>query len=69
VSLEELREKSDKEWLGVTNPGKPQIFVGMATCGESTGAGAIRDTIQALLAELRIDAVLHKAGCLGMCYA
>ncbi len=68
MSLADLREKAEKEWLEVINPIRPQIFVGMATCGEASGALSISKAIESTLNQSGIDARVHKTGCLGMCY-
>jgi hypothetical protein len=37
--MEDFVKKAEREWLEVTNPSVRRYFVGMATCGESAGAG------------------------------
>ncbi len=68
MSLKELRQKAEAEWAAVQNPAVPQIFVGLATCGEAAGASKVFEAIEAKLAELGIKADIHRAGCLGECY-
>jgi NADH:ubiquinone oxidoreductase subunit F (NADH-binding) len=63
-----FREKAEKEWLKLINPVKPQIFIGMATCGEASGASSIYKAIESALINNHINADIHKTGCLGMCY-
>jgi NADH:ubiquinone oxidoreductase subunit F (NADH-binding)/NAD-dependent dihydropyrimidine dehydrogenase PreA subunit len=50
---------------------KPQIFVGMSTCGLASGAGKVYDAIAAALQEkgLADHVQLIKAGCVGLCFA
>jgi NADH:ubiquinone oxidoreductase subunit F (NADH-binding)/(2Fe-2S) ferredoxin len=68
MDMTSLREKANKEWLKVTNPHTPQIFIGMATCGEAAGAMSVYKAIESALRNKGIDAQIHKTGCLGMCY-
>ena len=69
-SLEELRElraKLEKEMSARNSEGKPNIIIGMGTCGIAAGA---RDVLQAVLKELRkrnLDVITSQTGCIGMC--
>ncbi|MBA4394013.1 MAG: NADH-quinone oxidoreductase subunit F, partial [Desulfobacca sp.] len=42
-------------------------MVGMATCGISAGADKVYAALENKIAELRLDAVLEKTGCIGFC--
>ncbi|MDD4923417.1 MAG: NADH-quinone oxidoreductase subunit NuoF [Dehalococcoidales bacterium] len=64
----DFRAKAEKEWQKITNPSIPQIFIGMATCGEAAGALSIYKSIESTLMKNHIEARIHKTGCLGMCY-
>ena len=68
MSLETLRRQAEAEWAAVINPSVPQIFVGLATCGEAAGADKVRQAIEEKLVELGITATVHRAGCLGECW-
>lgn len=68
MSLGALRKQAEAEWSTVINPSVPQIFVGLATCGEAAGASQVRQAIEDKLAELGITAVIHRTGCLGECW-
>lgn len=69
-SLEELRQlraKLEKEMSTRNGDGKPQIIIGMGTCGIAAGA---RDILQAVLREARkrnLDLITTQTGCIGMC--
>ncbi|MFA5628922.1 MAG: NuoF family protein [Dehalococcoidales bacterium] len=65
---EDFRLEAEKEWQSVTDPSIPQIFIGMATCGEAAGALSVYKAMESALIKNRIRAKVHKAGCLGMCY-
>jgi NADH:ubiquinone oxidoreductase subunit F (NADH-binding)/(2Fe-2S) ferredoxin len=69
LSISELREKAEKEWQDVISPSRPQILVGLATCGQAAGASAVYQAIESMLGRGVIDAGLHTTGCLGMCHA
>ena len=62
MSLNALRIKVEAEWAAIEKPAIPQIFVGMATCGEAAGAGAVFTAIQHTLVKLGIKAEVHKSG-------
>ncbi len=67
ISLD-TRAKAETEWQKITEPSIPQIFIGMATCGEAAGALSVYKAIESTLRKNRIEARIHKTGCLGMCY-
>lgn len=64
----DFREKAESDWQSITDPSIPQIFIGMATCGEAAGALSIYKAMESALIKNRIKARIHKTGCLGMCY-
>jgi|UniRef100_A0A7V6A1L3 NADH:ubiquinone oxidoreductase subunit F (NADH-binding)/(2Fe-2S) ferredoxin/Pyruvate/2-oxoacid:ferredoxin oxidoreductase delta subunit len=65
-SLEGL-EDIKKKGLALTYPDKMKVMVGMATCGISAGADKVYDALAARIAELGLDVVLEKTGCIGFC--
>lgn len=48
---------------------KPNIYIGMATCGLASGSEATRAAFKETLSERSIDARIISVGCLGHCYA
>ena len=46
-----------------------KIKVGMASCGLAAGAGKVYTEIEEYLKKNKIDASVHKTGCIGMCFA
>ncbi|MGC2433438.1 MAG: (2Fe-2S) ferredoxin domain-containing protein, partial [Desulfobaccales bacterium] len=66
TSLAQLQEIK-KKGLKLTYPDKVKIMVGMATCGISAGADKVWKALEAKIAELKLDAVLEKTGCIGFC--
>jgi NADH-quinone oxidoreductase subunit F len=68
MTLSDFRTKAEKEWQQIINPSIPQIFIGMATCGEAAGALSVYQSIENALVRNCIKACIHKTGCLGMCY-
>ncbi|MBI4301583.1 MAG: NADH-quinone oxidoreductase subunit NuoF [Chloroflexi bacterium] len=50
------------------NGKRARILVGTATCGRSSGALEVIDTIKATLARLGINALVTEVGCIGLCY-
>jgi NADP-reducing hydrogenase subunit HndC len=63
----ERLEDVKQQGLALTYPDKIKIMVGMATCGISAGADKVYDALQAKIAELGLDVVLEKTGCIGYC--
>jgi len=47
---------------------KPRIWIGMGTCGTAAGAEALKEAIEAWLAENNVEAEIHPVGCVGMCH-
>lgn len=45
-----------------------RVAVGFGTCGLAAGAGRVYEAAAKALDDLRIDARLHKTGCLGPCW-
>ncbi len=66
--LEELTEKSIKEWDELKNTAEPVIYLGMASCGKAAGAEATKKAILETLAKHDIKAHLIEVGCIGTCY-
>lgn len=65
--LKELRNKVQKEMEMRDQSTKPEIIVGMGTCGIAAGA---RDILKAILEEVdrrNIDLRVTQTGCIGMC--
>ncbi|MCK8600748.1 NADH-quinone oxidoreductase subunit NuoF [Desulfoferrobacter suflitae] len=49
-------------------PGKPHIYIGMATCGLAAGATETKQAFEETLAERGIEARIIPVGCIGHCY-
>jgi len=65
--LRQLRDKVEKEMKMRDESNRPEIIIGMGTCGIAAGA---REILQAVLAELEkrdVDAKVTQTGCIGMC--
>jgi len=45
----------------------PIIMIGMGTCGLASGAAKVKDTIEAELKKLNIEATIEGTGCIGFC--
>ena len=66
ANLEQLKEIKE-QGLRLTYPDKIKIMVGMATCGISAGADKVYAALAQKIAELGLDVVLAKTGCIGFC--
>ena len=62
--LEKLKAKG----MATLCPNTIKIMVGMATCGQSMGAGAVFDAIAKGVQKNKINALVKKTGCIGMCH-
>jgi NADH-quinone oxidoreductase subunit F len=47
----------------------PKIHIGMATCGIAAGALETKSAFKEILAERKLEALIHSVGCIGHCYA
>jgi NADH:ubiquinone oxidoreductase subunit F (NADH-binding)/(2Fe-2S) ferredoxin len=66
TSLAELQAVKE-EGLRSTYPDKIKILVGMATCGISSGADKVFQALEKKIAELGLEVVVEKTGCIGFC--
>src|SRR5208337_1972063 len=66
TSLAQLQEIKG-QGLKLTYPDKVKIMVGMATCGISAGADKVWKALEEKIAELKLDVLLEKTGCIGFC--
>ncbi|MBT3941342.1 MAG: NADH-quinone oxidoreductase subunit F [Chloroflexi bacterium] len=66
VAFNELRQKADTEWQGLTAGDKPWIRVGLGTSGEAAGA---EEAYDALKEALGTEANVSFVGSMGLCYA
>lgn len=65
--LKELREKLQKDMSARNKEDKPEIIIGMGTCGIAAGA---RKILQAVLKETdkrNLKVTISQTGCIGMC--
>jgi len=49
-------------------PSKTKIMVGMATCGIASGAELVYNALADEIKKQKLDIILSKTGCIGMCY-
>ncbi|MGM0666701.1 MAG: NADH-quinone oxidoreductase subunit NuoF [Bacteroidota bacterium] len=68
-SFDNLQEVSLKEWEKLSGDNSTVIYVGMATCGQSAGAGEVKNEFVTRIKETGLKADILEAGCIGMCYA
>ncbi len=69
MKFEEIRKKSIEEWKALQEEKRPQILLGMATCGRAAGGNAIVEAVERELTNHKIDAIVTQVGCIGLCYA
>lgn len=64
-----LKPTVDENYENINaNVANLEIFVGMGTCGLSSGAQDIFDTLQKTVHKYSLPINVQKTGCLGMCY-
>jgi len=69
-SLEELRElrrEVEEDMKNRSKEEKPEIIIGMGTCGISAGARAILKTVLDEIEKRDLDVTVTQTGCIGMC--
>lgn len=62
-NLERLKE----EGMNSLFPSRTKIMVGMATCGKAAGAGEVWQALNKEVKKRKIDALVVKTGCIGLC--
>ena len=68
-AFDALFEEAKKRKSSFKEAQVPKIHIGMATCGIAAGALETKNAFEQLLAERKIEAILHSVGCIGHCYA
>jgi (2Fe-2S) ferredoxin len=68
ISSMSALEKLKKQGMASLFPKKTKIMVGMATCGQATGAGQVFEAISAGVKKKRLDVIVKKTGCIGFCH-
>ncbi len=65
--LKKLRNKSLQSIQTRSTDNKPQIIIGMGTCGIAAGARKVLNSIMEEVNEKNLDIVITQTGCIGMC--
>ena len=68
MTFEEIQKRAQSEWEALQQSEKPRILVGAATCGLAAGAEAVATALNEELARRKIDAIITRVGCIGLCY-
>ncbi len=70
MKVSSIRDLEKLKARGMTTlcPHTIKIMVGMATCGQSMGADAVFETLTNGVKKNKIQAVVKKTGCIGMCH-
>jgi NADH:ubiquinone oxidoreductase subunit F (NADH-binding)/(2Fe-2S) ferredoxin len=66
-NLQDLNERKKKGMASLFSS-KTKIMVGEATCGLATGAGLVYNALAEEIERQKLDIILSKTGCIGMCY-
>ena len=56
-----------EEGMKALFPATAKIMVGMATCGAAAGAGEVWDSLHHEVKKRKLDLVIKKTGCIGIC--
>lgn len=65
--LKKLKEKAQKDLRTRKTDNKPEIIIGMGTCGIAAGARKILKAIMAEINKRDLDIIVSQTGCIGMC--
>ena len=65
--LKDLRDKAQKKMDARDKEGKPEIIVGMGTCGIAAGAREVMQSIMDEIDKRDLDVIVSQTGCIGMC--
>ena len=65
--LKKIKEDAQKNIQARKTENKPEIVIGMGTCGIADGARDILKTIMAELDKRDLDVIVSQTGCIGMC--
>jgi NADH:ubiquinone oxidoreductase subunit F (NADH-binding)/(2Fe-2S) ferredoxin len=66
-SLQDLSKRKEKGMASLF-PSKTKVMVGEATCGIATGAGLVYNALADEIKKRKLDIILSKTGCIGMCH-
>ncbi|MGQ9681795.1 MAG: NADH-ubiquinone oxidoreductase-F iron-sulfur binding region domain-containing protein [Anaerolineae bacterium] len=69
MTFQERQQRAKREWEALQRSRQPLIMVGMATCGQSAGAGATLAALREELAARNLQGRVVEVGCVGLCYA
>ncbi|MGB6012277.1 MAG: NADH-quinone oxidoreductase subunit NuoF [Desulfobacterales bacterium] len=64
-----ILEEAERRRKAFTETPVPKIHIGMATCGIASGALETKKAFEEILAERKVEAIIHPVGCIGHCYA
>ena len=70
ASINNLNDLNERKKKGMASlfPSKIKVMVGEATCGLATGAGLVYNALAEEIERQKLDIILAKTGCIGMCY-
>lgn len=68
--FDEIVKKAKANWQRqFRSKDKIVINIGEATCGLAAGSGAVHKVFEKELELSKVDAIIHKVGCIGTCFA
>lgn len=65
--LRNLRKQVQKDMKNRSEEDRPEVIVGMGTCGISAGARKILKTVIDEVEKRDLDVTISQTGCIGMC--
>ncbi len=68
-AFDAIFEEAKKRKASFREAQVPKIHIGMATCGIAAGALETKNAFKEILAERKLEALIHSVGCIGHCYA
>ena len=69
--FKELQQQARAEWEQFSQPSRPRVLIGSATCGRAAGSLEVLRAFETELEKrgLKAEMDVVEVGCLGMCYA
>ena len=64
-----IRKEAEIRRKAFTDAPVPKIHIGMASCGNASGALETKKAFEEALAARNMEAIIHTVGCIGHCYA
>ena len=69
MDFNEIIKKAKEKWQNLNQENKIIVNIGEATCGLAAGADAVDKIFRKQIKLHKVNAIIHKVGCIGACFA